>query len=276
MIVEKDLLKNIKTGRIKRYIFFPFLKFMFDKPKNIINKQETLIKFEKNHLISFDYYKKNVQYQRLDNYNRCHGILPKYDFIGRKINMREYNVNCKKIVDFLPITKKYQIKNSKTLYKVVKRLRRENPILKEYLNLYIAIYEYSTDQLFLLTNNNFFILLKKKLKEVWVKNLDIILLETFTKKNISLLDNLIAVSVYLYYEDTRILNQKIIAFNLRIQDIKISKDFFNVFKKVHLQILSYGILRQKLRTKLTLIALASFLNTKKIIKKKIKWRQLFN
>lgn len=268
MILEKNIIKNIQTGRFKRSFFFPLLKFMFDKPKNIINKEETLIKFEKNHLISFDYYKKNVQYQRLDTYNRCHGILPRYDFIGRKINMREYNVNCKKLVDILPITKKYQIKNSKTLYKVVKRLRRENSILKEYLNLYIAIHEYSTDQFLLLNNDYFFILLKKKLKEVWVKDLDILLLETFTRKNIFLLDNLIAISAYLYYEDARILNQKIIAFNLRIQDIKISKNFLNAFKKVHLNILSYSILRQKLRTILTLIALASFLNTKKIIKRK--------
>jgi hypothetical protein len=250
-----------------RRTFFPLLKFMFDKPEKINSKKDVVTKFEKDHIISFSYYTENVQYIKLDNYNRCHGIIPKYDFIGRRINLRQYSKLCKKFMDILPVTKIYRIVDSKSLYKVVRRIRKQHPILREYLNLYMSIYEYSTDQLFLLIKPTFFILLKTKLKEDWVQKLDGNLLKLVNKDNIAYLDTLIALVTYIYYQDSRILNQKILAFNFRIQGLKITNDMFNAYKKVNMDILSYGILRQKLRTKLTLIALCSFLKIKQLAKK---------
>lgn len=258
--------RNISN--INRYLFFPLLRFLFDKPKSL-ETNEKINKFIKNETISFNYYdnkEKNI-YIRLDNYNICHGLIPKFDFFGRKLEVKFYDDKCKNYVDYLIHKKKYRIDNTNDLFKVVKRFRKENVILKEYLNLYMLLYfDYANNDIKLLNNKDFIPHIKYKFLSEWIPQIDLLLLKNY--ENLKYLNTLIATSIYLYYNDAIILNRKILAFNTRNTNLKFHKKDKNEFKKIPLDILGYSILRQKLRTKLTIVALCSFLKLKQLLLKK--------
>ena len=268
MFFKSASYRNIKN--INRYFFFPLLRFLFDKPKKF-DVMEKINKFMEDETISFNYYynKETNIYIRLDNYNICHGFIPKFDFFGRKLEFKFYDNNCKKYVYDLITKKKYRIDDSYELIKVVRRFRKENEILKEYLNLYMALYfDYASNDVKLLTNKNFLLYIKHKFISEWIPKSDLLLFKTY--KNIKHLNQLIAIAIYLYYEDAKILNRKILAFNTRNTKNKFHKNDKNEFKKMPLDVLSYSILRQKLRTKLIIVALCSFLRLKKLLRSKNK------
>lgn len=267
MFLKSSSHRNIK--QINRLFFFPLLKFLFDKPT--LKNSENIIKFQKNELISFKYYddEKNTVYLKLDDYNVCHGIFPKYDIIGRKLKTNLFTGECKTYVNFLIKTKKYRISNTLNLYKVVKRFRKENVLLKEYLNLYMPLYsEFGNNNINLLHSKDFSIQILNKLRTLWIPQSDLVIFKKLKEeKNLEELNKLIAISAYLYYQDSRILNKKILAFNTRNINLKLDKNDKNEFRRTPLDILGYSILRQKLRTKLTIVALCSFLNIKYLLLK---------
>jgi len=248
---------------------FPFLKYFFDPPEKIYPYSENLQVFDFNHTISFSYYDDpdNTFYLRLDFYNTMHGIFPKKDIIGRPLKYEYYDSKCQRLLraiylDPKLVVRKRNIQESHTIYRIIRHLRKENPIIREYMNLYMPILQYATQNRKLLFSKNFYSYILKMLKEQWVYQLDFMYMRNLKKQDLIYINKAIAAAFYIFYHDARVLNQKIDAFNWRIQKWVISRKTYQGFKQVPMDILGYSILRQKLRTKMTIIAICSLLQIK--------------
>lgn len=265
---KQKILANIFT--IRRCYFFPILKYLFEKPLNINFSYENLTKFSYNYQIDTSFYfnKKLTVQLRTDQYNICRGIYPKYDFFRRKIYYKYFDIACKKIMDSIVTNKTYKVYSSKHLYNLVRLFRKQHPILKSYLNLYLVIYSLGTDNLQLLSSIKFISSIKNILYKNFIKKLDVKYYDHFRKRKINNLNILISFTLYLYFQDVLFLNKRIKCFNLRNSGFKMTKYAINDFKKVNMDVLAYSILRQKLRVHLILITLCSLLNIKKRLRTK--------
>lgn len=251
---------------VYRSFVFPFLKYLLDPPSELIDKTEHLIKFEKNHTISYDFIdilKKNSKYIYIDSEFLYQGLFPTIDFIGREIDYSLYDFHSQQLVSVICKKKKYKIYSAWTLRKVVKRFRKEIPIIKEYLNLYMSLYSLASGSRKILKDDFY----KKEVMSIlkhWVIELDDYLKPRLKKKrNLRTINAALGVLMYLYFKDALILCEKIDAFNHRITGGKFPNKHLNKFKKLALDVLAYSILRQKIRINLTLIAINSFLRIKK-------------
>jgi len=255
---------------IKRSYFFPILKYLFETPLTTNNYFEIFDKFSANFEFdtSFYFHEKLTIKLRTDQYNICRGIYPKYDLFKRKIYYKYFDKECKQFMDSIVTNKKYKVYTSKQLYNLVKLFRKNHPILKEYLNLYLIIYSFGTQNLQMLSNSKFIPAIKNIIYKHYVKKLDVKYYDHFRKRKLINLNLLLSFTIYLYFQDVLFLNKRIQAFNQRNTGNKLSNKCKNDFKKVNLDVLAYSILRQKLRIHLTLIALSSFLLIKKRLRTK--------